>query len=331
MKEAEAKPKTETVVEKRYSSTFIQPKLSVATPQLKPVEAKPVKHNIPSSEPISNITIVSKATTVVTEPKESRANGVFTAKPVPVQIEKPAPAPKQVVAPAPKVMAPPPKVVAVEKSEPAPEVVLRKKAAVTHEAKDDQPELMKVFARRSLKLKDTETWESQGSTQRSRDSDKENEDCPTEIREKKVTESKSFNNSVANNNVPATVISNTNNNNNGFSRKVPRAVSMAAVPSNSNHTNNNNNLEAVNTEVTLRQRSPENRPRPTSLADRIQGVWGGRNVELVSSSTAAPAAPVSAAVATDNTVDRSLTPRVRRRLDEWERWSKQTSRKEALP
>ncbi|KAF4523370.1 hypothetical protein B566_EDAN005525 [Ephemera danica] len=328
VKETEAKPKTEVVLEKRYSSTFIQPKLSVATPQLKSVEAKPVKHNIPPSEPISNITIVSKATTVVSEPKESRANGVFTAKPV--QTEKPAaPTPKQVVAPAPKVMAPPPKVVAVEKSEPAPEVVLRKKTSVSHEAKDDQPELMKVFARRSLKLKDTETWESQGSTQRSRDSDKENEDCPTEIREKKVVEAKSFNNSVANNNVPATVISNTNNNNNGFSRKVPRAVSMAAVPSNSNHTNNN--LEAVNTEVTLRQRSPENRPRPSSLADRIQGVWGGRKVELVSSSAAAPAAPLPATVATDNTVDRSLTPRVRRRLDEWERWSKQTSRKEALP
>ncbi|XP_046395271.1 uncharacterized protein LOC124162706 isoform X2 [Ischnura elegans] len=43
---------------------------------------------------------------------------------------------------------------------------------------EDEPELFKVFARRSLKLKDSETWESHPppqNQQRSRDSDKEND------------------------------------------------------------------------------------------------------------------------------------------------------------
>lgn len=56
-------------------------------------------------------------------------------------------------------------------------VIIRKKTA--QPKKDEEPELMKVFARRSLKLKETDSSADEGSGHKSRDSDKENEDANT--------------------------------------------------------------------------------------------------------------------------------------------------------
>ncbi|XP_071452961.1 microtubule-associated protein futsch [Hetaerina americana] len=62
------------------------------------------------------------------------------------------------------------------------EVVPRRKSTTSKDfgtkSKEDEPELFKVFARRSLKLKDSESWENHPppqQQQRSRDSDKEND------------------------------------------------------------------------------------------------------------------------------------------------------------
>lgn len=76
------------------------------------------------------------------------------------------------------------------------EVVLRRKSLVKQKA-EEEPELMKVFARRSLKLKDSESEElsqqvkamveESNVSQKSRDSDKENHtDSPPEERKKSV-------------------------------------------------------------------------------------------------------------------------------------------------
>lgn len=77
-------------------------------------------------------------------------------------------------------------------------VVLRRKSLVKQQT-DDEPELMKVFARRSLKLKDSETEDlsqqvqamveesSLNNSTKSRDSDKENQsDSPVEERKKSI-------------------------------------------------------------------------------------------------------------------------------------------------
>lgn len=66
------------------------------------------------------------------------------------------------------------------------EVVLRKKPSVPSE-KDDQPELMKVFARRSLKIKEDE--ELAEDVRKSRDSDKENDNSEPFKQERKRTSS----------------------------------------------------------------------------------------------------------------------------------------------
>lgn len=70
-------------------------------------------------------------------------------------------------------------------------VVMRRKTRDMH-AKDDEPELMKVFARRSLKLKETDNLEELiDSVAKSRDSDKENEDFNSSSEERKKPEIKS--------------------------------------------------------------------------------------------------------------------------------------------
>lgn len=77
-------------------------------------------------------------------------------------------------------------------------VVLRRKSLVKQKA-EEEPELMKVFARRSLKLKDSESEELsqqvetmvEEASQKSRDSDKENHtDSPPEERKKSVIETR---------------------------------------------------------------------------------------------------------------------------------------------
>lgn len=63
------------------------------------------------------------------------------------------------------------------------EVVMRKKPSSTGKSGDDQPELMKVFARRSLKVRESE--EIADEMRRSRDSDKENENAESPKEERK--------------------------------------------------------------------------------------------------------------------------------------------------
>ncbi|GJQ65610.1 hypothetical protein Trydic_g7705 [Trypoxylus dichotomus] len=79
-----------------------------------------------------------------------------------------------------------------------PTVPLRRKSMANKQKQDDEPELMKVFARRSLKLKDNESEslsqqvvkmmeESNTIDTKSRDSDKENQlDSPSEERKKLI-------------------------------------------------------------------------------------------------------------------------------------------------
>lgn len=68
-------------------------------------------------------------------------------------------------------------------------VVLRRKVKDVSQSKEDEPELMKVFARRSLKLKEPDGLEEIEIVTKSRDSDKENEDsnssCEEQQRPKK--------------------------------------------------------------------------------------------------------------------------------------------------
>ncbi|KAL0272913.1 UNVERIFIED_CONTAM: hypothetical protein PYX00_005727 [Menopon gallinae] len=68
-------------------------------------------------------------------------------------------------------------------SEEVGEVVMRKKPSATGKSGDDQPELMKVFARRSLKVRESE--EIAEEMRRSRDSDKENENAESPKEERK--------------------------------------------------------------------------------------------------------------------------------------------------
>ncbi len=64
-------------------------------------------------------------------------------------------------------------------------VVMRKKTRESNHVKEDEPELMKVFARRSLKLKETDAVEDMLlEAVKSRDSDKENEDSNSSLEER---------------------------------------------------------------------------------------------------------------------------------------------------
>lgn len=314
LKEAEVKPKLEPSVTERNSNSqrfsMPPPKVtSVPMPNPKPtnIEVKSIKK---SSSDSNNVTIVPRTNVTETKAQEQRNGVVNTQKPVPG--EKP-PQLSKLMSVAPKM---------AEKTPEVQEVVLRRKSVAPDAKRDDEPELFKVFARRSLKLnKDTDAWEGQAPTQKSRDSDKENDDNTVEKREKKSsTETKTLNSSIVNNNVTSVNNSNINNNNNNNSnvRRVPRTQSMGPASLN----NNNNNQEA---EVTMRTPSPEKpRPRPMSVAD----LWGGKTIELVGGDNPAPASPLPATVAAEKTGDKSLTPKVRRRMQEWERWA---NRKEALP
>lgn len=70
-------------------------------------------------------------------------------------------------------------------------VVMRRKTKDVSQSKDDEPELMKVFARRSLKLKETDNVEEMiDNVVKSRDSDKENEDSNSLPDERKKNEIK---------------------------------------------------------------------------------------------------------------------------------------------
>ncbi|KAG5873678.1 hypothetical protein JTB14_017154 [Gonioctena quinquepunctata] len=82
-------------------------------------------------------------------------------------------------------------------SSPVETVMLRKKS-VASKKKEDEPELMKVFARRSLKLKDSdeEALHEQLAATRTRDSDKENQSDSSPVEDRKKMFSKTTENTV---------------------------------------------------------------------------------------------------------------------------------------
>lgn len=172
-----------------------------------------------------------------------------------------------------------------------PDVVLRRKSSVLPEAKTEECELFKVFARRSLKLnKDSDNnWEAVGVV-KSRDSDKENDE---ELKSAaNVVDKNLLNNNVA-----------VSNNNNSINRR-PQTV-------------------FIKSEQT---KAAEKAARPISFSDKYKWSMQEKEIELVKSESAAPSGTASlppATVTSDVATIKTLTPKVRKKLDQWERWAQQ--------
>lgn len=175
------------------------------------------------------------------------------------------------------------------------DVVLRRKS-VLPEAKTEECELFKVFARRSLKLsKDSDNnWEAVGVV-KSRDSDKENDEHESKSAANVVVDK-----NLLNNNHAAVVQSNNNN----LSNRRPQTVFIKAEQS----------------------KAAEKAARPISFSDKFKWSMQEKEIELVKSEiSAAPSGTTSLPpiVNADVATIKTLTPKVRKKLDQWERWAQQ--------
>ncbi|XP_059480006.1 uncharacterized protein LOC132199370 isoform X2 [Neocloeon triangulifer] len=172
------------------------------------------------------------------------------------------------------------------------EVVLRRKPSAV-EAKSDECELFKVFARRSLKVtKDSDNnWETLGA-QKSRDSDKENDE------EAKPTTMEKTLNSINNNTVPTSMA----NNNNSLNRRPQTFISKSP-------------------EHRLERPVQDNKaPRPKSFS------WGikDKEIELVNGSNSnSGMASLPPNVSLEKATIKTMTPTVKKKLNQWERWAQQ--------
>lgn len=226
---------------------------------------------------------------------------LFSSSPSSVEIKEKEPQPMEIDVKTPTEPAPEeilqilPSKMKVVQAEVKPDVVLRRKS-VLPEAKKEECELFKVFARRSLKLnKDSDNnWEAVGAV-KSRDSDKENDDELKSLAVNQVVVDKN----LLNNNVAVT----NNNNNNSNSNRRPQTV-------------------FIKTEQT---KAAEKAARPISFSDKFKWSMQEKEIELVKSEIAAPSGTASLppVVNADIATIKTLTPKVRKKLDQWERWAQQ--------